>query len=182
MNRFASALASQENKTLTENGAKTYKSSLSSVLDLFASGGAFRTRDEKSIELAVGKAFAEDPELTLKTLFYLRDVRGGQGERRTFRIGMRFLATQDSEVVKANLRHVPTYVRFDDLVNFLGTPVEQSVLGVLAEQFVKDCKALKSGADISLLAKWLPSENTSSKTTRKNAAVVRAAFGCNYLS
>ncbi len=75
----------------TENGALTYVTSASKVLDLFAQGGALRSRSESEINQMVQKAYSEDPKLTIATLLYLRDIRGGQGEKRTFRTAIRYL-------------------------------------------------------------------------------------------
>lgn len=78
MNKFMNGLKSEYNYTRTENGAVTYKSTLDGLMDLFALGGAYRTRSEDEVITLFEKAFAEDEVHALKCLFYLRDVRGGK--------------------------------------------------------------------------------------------------------
>lgn len=77
-NKFMNALTNEYNKTLTENLATTYKSTLSGLLDLFALGGAYRNRSDEDCILLFKKAFDEDPSYAMKCLFYLRDIRGGK--------------------------------------------------------------------------------------------------------
>lgn len=72
------ALKKATNYTYTENGAITHKSTLNKVLDMFAMGGACRSRSEEDIIVMFDNAFKEDEVLALKCLFYLRDVRGGK--------------------------------------------------------------------------------------------------------
>ena len=85
MNKLLDGLKEKANLTTTENGALTHKTSKSYVLDYFAQGSALRNRDKDSIISLFNDAFQEDSLLTMKVLFNSRDVRGGQGERKTFR-------------------------------------------------------------------------------------------------
>ena len=89
MNKFMNGLQDSANFTYTENGGVTHKTTRSDLLDMFAMGAAMRTRSDEDVILMFRKAFAENPEYALKCLFYIRDVRGGQGERRFFRVCMR---------------------------------------------------------------------------------------------
>lgn len=77
-NKFMNALKNESNYTLTENDAVTYKSTLDGLLDLFALGGAYRTRSDADCINLFKKAFEENETYALKCLFYLRDVRGGK--------------------------------------------------------------------------------------------------------
>ena len=74
------------NVTYTENGAVSNASTLEPCLDFFAVSGALRSADdERVLELFV-RAFTASPDYALRTLFYTRDIRGGVGERRVFKI------------------------------------------------------------------------------------------------
>ena len=172
-NKFLNAMKDASNFTHTENGALTHKTTKSKLLDLFAMGAAYRSRSDEDVIMLFRKAFQEDPVYALKCLFYIRDVRGGQGERRFFRVCMRDLATQDLSAAKRNLPHIPEYGRWDDLLVFIGTPLEKDALAVIKTQLVLDVQCKTP----SLLAKWLPSENTSSAKTRAQAAIVRKYLG-----
>lgn len=77
-NTFVAALEEQFNYKFTENGAIALKTTGSKVYDLFAFGGAYRTRSDADCILLFKEAFEEDPTLALKALFYLRDCRGGK--------------------------------------------------------------------------------------------------------
>ena len=88
--------------TTTANGAKTYPSTYSKVLDLFSKGGAYRARSESDIIALFKSAFYAETAVTLKVLCYLRDVRGGQGERRFFRVCLNWLADNHPQVVINN--------------------------------------------------------------------------------
>lgn len=136
-------------------------------------GGALRSRSVRDIESLVEKAFNEDPVLTMKCLFYLRDVRGGQGERRVFRTAMKFLTNLDTNAVSRNLKQIPKFGRFDDMFSFMGTYLEDEAVDLIDTQLASDLKSDKP----SLLAKWLPSENTSSKSTVALAIKLRMAIG-----
>lgn len=173
MNKFMNGLRQNTNFTLTENGAVTHKSTLNGLMDLFALGGAYRSRsDEDCITLFI-RAFDEDPAHALKCLFYLRDVRGGQGERRFFRVVTRWLAINRTEVMQRNLQYVPEFGRWDDLYTFVGTPLEDAAFSIMYHQLALDVKCNTP----SLLGKWLKSENTSSKESRKLGEKTRIAFG-----
>ncbi len=85
-------LNAETNLTRTENGALAHKSTDSYLLDFFAQGGAMRNRSDMDIITMFSKAFAEDELLALRTLFYFRDIREGQGERNTFKVVIKYLA------------------------------------------------------------------------------------------
>lgn len=78
MSNFVNALVADSNFTYTENGAGSYRSTLDSLLDLFALGGAYRTRSDADVINLFKKAFEENETYAMKCLFYLCDVRGGK--------------------------------------------------------------------------------------------------------
>lgn len=174
-NKFLEAMKSADNTTRTENGAVTYKSTLNGLYDLFSMGAAYRTRSESDCIVLFKKAFEEDPVYAMKCLFYLRDVRGGQGERRFFRTVCYYLAQtkSTSDIMRHNLRYVPEFGRWDDLYAFVGTPLEGHAFEMIGDQLMLDLKCKTP----SLLAKWLKSENASSKLTRALGTRTRIALG-----
>lgn len=161
------------NETTTTNGAKAYKSTQSAVLDLFSQGGAMRQRSDQDIVSLFSKAYAEDATLALKTIFYLRDITQGQGERRFFRLSLRHLAVHNKDSLVKNLHLIPMYGRWDDMWELLETGVKGDVVALVKRQLIADKKAERP----SLLAKWMPSENASSYKTKKNAKIFRQALG-----
>ena len=176
MNKFMNGLTNAANYTLTENGAVTHTSTRSDLLDMFAMGAAMRKRTDEDVILMFRKAFKENPSYALKCLFYIRDIRGGQGERRFFRVCMRDLAFQNTEAAMRNLRHVPEFGRWDDLYVFVGTPLEAAALNFMKEQLALDIQCKTP----SLLAKWMKSENTSSAESRRLATITRKAMSMNH--
>ena len=175
-NTFMNGLKTAHNYTYTENGALTHKSTMNSLYDMFAMGGAYRSRSEADCILLFKKAYAENPKYALKCLFYLRDVRGGQGERRFFRTCFNWLVKHDLEAVRRNLIHVPEYGRWDDLYCLVGTPLENEAFKIIKNQLALDldCKTP------SLLAKWLKSENTSSYKSKELGHVTRKHLGMTH--
>ncbi len=176
-NPFVQAMTNAANVTFTENGALTNKSTLSSVLDWFGAGGALRQRTPQDTINIFTRAFAEDRLTALKVLFYFRDVREGQGERNTFRIIAKYLGENYSEVVRKNLENIPFYGRFDDLYCLIGTPLEKDVFELISKQLKADLRAMKAGEPVSLCAKWLKSENTSSAESCRLGRKTREALG-----
>lgn len=176
-NPLVAGLVKGTNVTLTENGALTNKSTLNNLLDWFAAGGALRERDENSIVSLFQKAWGDDALKALKVLFYFRDIRGGQGERRTFRTCLKWLANNHRKAVEANLENVPFYGRWDDLYALEGTPLEAVALDLIRRQLLTDEEAMVEGQSVSLLAKWLKSENTSSKESVRLARKTRESLG-----
>lgn len=160
MSKLLNAIKTDTNYTLTENGAVTHTSSLSDLLDFYYHAPARRGQDNTGLfRLALG----EDRQLALRALCYIRDIRGGQGERETFRQGLRELNTNFPELFVALLPHVPEYGRWDDLTEFVNVP---AVVMMVSKQLEADLYAMIEGKSISLLAKWMPSVNTSSKATK----------------
>ena len=165
------------NQTYTENGAVTPETTLSDNLDLFATIGALRQASEDEIALRFSRAFAEDPRLAMKNLFYARDVRGGLGERRVFRAILRWLAENAPDALRTNAPLISEYGRWDDLLALLGTRAEDVALEAIRSQFTADMQALAHDGAVSLLAKWLPSPNASSAAAVADAKRVARALG-----
>ena len=173
MNQLLNGLKNQSNFTLTENGAITHKTTKSMLLDMFAMGAAMRNRSDNDVILMFKNAYDENPEYALKCLFYHRDCRGGSGERRFFRVCMNWLAKTHPEAAKRNMPFIAEFGRWDDMYCLMGTTLEKDMFALLKKQFVLDL----SCETPSLLAKWLPSCNASSKDTIAKGNRTREAFG-----
>lgn len=173
-NGFLNSLQSQLNTTLTENGAVTNKSSLDPIVDFFGLAGAMRNTPEAAADL-FDAAYASDPQTAVRTMFYLRDVRGGQGERDVFRACLNRLASNDFEGhYSTSLQWVPTYGRWDDVLHAgLSVPV----VSMIQRQMNRDLIALRRGESVSLMAKWLPSENASSQATALLGEALATSLG-----
>ena len=172
-------LKQEANKTVTENGAVTHLTTESDCLDLFATIGALRHASDSEIEARFIRAFSENRDIAMKLLFFARDIRGGLGERRVFKVILNWLAENEPSSVLKNLQYVAEYGRYDDLLCLMGTPCEHQMLDVLKAQFDKDNEALKVGGEVSLLAKWLPSVNASKAQTVLYAKKIAKHFGMN---
>ena len=164
---FLSELEKGTNRTYTANGAVSNRSTFDPLLDFFANAGAMRTKTDEAIRL-FNNAYSADANLAMRTLFYLRDVRGGQGERAVFRA---ILDTLDLETIQKIAKFIPEYGRWDEV------PLNMVTMPALYSQLVEDEANMKAGKPVSLLAKWLPSNNTSSAKTRAKAQLLIANWG-----
>ena len=180
---FATAMHREGTRKLTENGAAAYDSTAQgALLDLFSQIGALRPRTDHEIEQKFAAAFREDKLLATKMLFYSGDIRqGGLGERRTFRICLRWLAENHPEIVNKNIELIPYFNRFDSWFVLCGTKCEKLMWENVAKTLAADMKAYNASTakkivPVSLLAKWMPSENTSSVQTRQMAAKAMRAL------
>lgn len=170
-------LRKEANKTYTENGAATYKSTESFCLDLFATAGALRDASDEELISRFIKAFAEDRDIAMKLLFYARDVRGGLGERRFFKVILKYLAENEAETVVKNIANIAEYGRYDDILVLIGTPCEKEAMAYIKKELEADLKALGEGYEVSLLAKWLPSVNATNKDTVLAGKKIAKALG-----
>lgn len=172
-NKFEAALKATMNDevSMTENGACGYKTSGAKLLDINFAISSLRSKSESEVEKMFSEAYYENPLLACKFLFFLRDIRGnGMGERRSFRICFKWLASVRPDVAKALIKLIPEYGRWDDLICLAEDKnVCSIVIDVIDAQWENDFKNMNDGKPISLLAKWMPSINTSSPATVKLA-------------
>lgn len=169
---FAEAIKNETKWTRTENGAVALNTTSNACLDLFGTIGALRKADEARITSLFEEAYKENPLLATKILFYARDIRGdkettGLGERRVFRIILKYAALHHPECIRPNLDLIGVYGRYDDLYELIGTPLEDDMWSAMKKQFEEDKINLEKGNVISLLAKWIKTADASSEKTRK---------------
>lgn len=171
MSTLLQAITNEQTVTTTENGAVTYSSSLSHLVDLFALGGALRNRADNEVIALFSKAFVTDQLLALKMLFYFRNIRGGQGERKVFRTCLKWLANVNPRSVELNIHNVVHYGRWDDLFILKDTPVwKNAILPLIRNKFLLQEKP-------DLFWKWIPSNNCSSKESKKLANEISKYLG-----
>lgn len=160
---FSNAMNQYQNLTRTENDAVALSTTKSKLLDMFASAGAMRNRSHGEVERMFLDAMQEDKLLATKMMFYTRNIRGGLGERKTFRSMLYSLAVEYPDIVRKNIRLIPQFGRWDDLYTLIGTPVEEDMWNLVRKQWKADFAMMENKFNISLMAKWLKSVNTSSK-------------------
>lgn len=172
---FMSAIRNELNNEtkLTENGAVGYRTTGKKLLDLNFSVASLRGASEQAIINKFMDAYYENPVIAVKWLFYARDVREGLGERKLFRTAFKQLAVDKPEIVRYIFNFVPEYGRYDDLWCLLDTSLKNDVIAVVREQLGEDHTNMRNKKSISLLCKWLPSENASSKETKRYATIIR---------
>ena len=178
MNFMNSLKETMNNETqLTENGAVGLRTTGKKLLDLNFSVSSLRNKSDKEIVDKFVNAFYEDKMLAMKWLFYARDAREGIGERRTFRVIMKYLAENHPSVDKAVITLIPEFGRFDDMLGLLDTELKTDVISFIKKQLNEDAKNMMENKSVSLLAKWLPSCNASSKESKRLAKVIYKSIG-----
>jgi len=142
MNSFVSAVKDQS--TRTTNGMVARKSTASACVDLFFKIGASRGKDITKDFVA---AYAENKEVALRIAQWVRDARGGAGEREIFRQILTYLDKHDQDAAAKLLMKVPEIGRWDDIF-----VVKSDKLKYQAYSMLGDALRAKNG----LAAKWTP--------------------------
>lgn len=152
----------------TENGALTNETSLNNCVDLFFTIGASRNSSKKSKIITFNKAFNENPLMALKILFWVRDVRGGAGERNTFTEIIQSIGNRRPDLIEKNISLIPEYGRWSDVLVLLDTKSDNFALNLIKEGI--------SSRD-NLCAKWLPRCSGKNYTKRRWANKIRKFLG-----
>jgi len=152
MNELVKATLTKD--TTTANGMRTNSTSLNKCLDFFFIAGASRNMIEKDITSLFGAAIAENPNIALKILFWARDVRGGAGERRIFRICMLWLSENHPTISAEVTKHIPEFGRWDDILYGDTVTALEEIMWAL-------------GGANALCAKWMPRKGPVANRIRK---------------
>lgn len=167
MNAVRQTLDNEYNVSITENGAVGYRTTGKNLLDLNFVVASLRKMSDNEVSKRFMKAFYEDQILAMKWLFYARDVRGGLGERRLFRVVLADLVKSNPEMVIPVINLIPEYGRYDDLWCLLDDNAAADVVyQIVDSQLKRDWENMAAKKPISLIAKWMPSINASSAKTK----------------
>lgn len=156
---FYDAMTTDDARTL--NNAVTNSTSGNALVDFFFSVGSLRNATDQEIQSRFARAYGEDRLSALKILFYGRDVRGGQGERRLFRVVIHWLAEVDPDALLANLHLIPHYGRWDDLFVLVNTRLRYDIYDLFGGALANND---------SLAAKWMPRERSRLDSLAKDMA------------
>lgn len=155
------AALERDGKTLTQNDCVTHITSSSPLTDLFFTIAALRGASDSKVLAHFGPAFESNPEAALKILFWARDIRGGQGERKVFRTIINQLAHHSADILRPNISLIPTYGRWDDVLSLFSTPLERDALQLIDNSLRNDPTVAP------LCAKWMPREKSSKASFAK---------------
>ncbi len=160
----------------TEKGAKSYSVSGDPRVDLFFKSvrnmpcadfsAAEDTEEakEKYFEFLLEECWKKSALDTLRLGFYIRDCRGGKGEKLLFRAFCRWLLREHIHDLRINMDSIPFFGSWKDLlIIFLGTPQESRAILQLANQLSNDKDKLgaKEENEITLASKYAPNEGGS---------------------
>lgn len=165
---------------VTENGALGFVTSGHKIVDLNFAIPSYRNNIDKAL---FEQAFNEDRNLTLKWLLYLRDVRNGVGERKSFRDFMQYLCSSHEEIALKFIENIDIaeYGRWDDYVYLYfaikSKKIKDVIINIIKNQLKNDLVNCKNEKNVSLLAKWMPSVNASSENTKKQAKILYRKLG-----
>ena len=205
MNTFMDALTNNE-KSYTANDGTAYCTSGSTLVDLNFSVpvlrqvavdfygkskhnryfyGADRAMDAVEALRLFITSYEEDPLYTMKWLMYARNIKLGLGERDVFRMMLTKIGDLHPEMALQFIigTELWNYGRWDDVLRiFFDTTsafLHDGLGELIANQFRRDVMGCELGDSISLLAKWMPSNNTSSKQKRSEAVILQSLLHLN---
>lgn len=164
---FADSLKDEVKWAMTENGEVCKTTTDNPLLDLFATIGALRSRSEDEIVNKFILAYNFDPLHTVRCVFYARDIRGGLGERNTFRILIHFMGNYCPSTLLKNFEFIKEMGRWDDFYSLIGTKVEDQMWEYISNQLNLDICNYEQNKPISLLAKWLKKADSTSGNTKR---------------
>ena len=200
MNTFMNALTNNE-KSYTANDGTAYRTSGSPLVDLNFSVPALRqaavnfygkskhnryfygedcTMDAVDALRLFITSYEEDPLYTMKWLMYVRHIKLGLGERDIFRMMLTKIGDLHPEMALQFIigTELWNYGRWDDVLRIFfdttSTILHDGLGEVISNQFRRDVIGCSLGDSISLLAKWMPSNNTSSKEKRSEAVILQS--------
>ena len=200
---FIDALKSTTgNVSYTENGMQGYKTSGNAYTDFLYKVTSFRNKDdldtrEECLDFISSFENSQDKKYLLKFIFYIRDPRNGVGERA---LGRQLLATlfedfnfeNKEEIFKWVVNNLYDYARWDDLIYLMQSLYSINCEAADNETFSKhlmmivdylkstlenDLKMLHEKKPVTLLAKWMPSINASSQSSKSQAKFLITRFG-----
>lgn len=158
----------------TKEGAKTHEHSMNHALEFFSKAGSLYTNTSRMPFYGKGyestpkelfiNSFIVDPHLSMRLLFWLRDCRGGAGNRSGSKDIYTWLAQNHPDWIKLNMHLLPVHGRWSDLVSLFKTPLREQAGKFWA-------KAIYDG-DV-LAAKWAKRHH---KPTRKALGMKEAEF------
>ena len=178
-------LKSDDNKTLTENGAVAYKSIGDKLVDLDASVMSLRNATAEEVMEKFHAVYSENPENAIIWMFMVGDIREGKGERDTFNRCMDFLVKHNPKVVGSLLPLIPEYTRWDYATRLMLSDddyVSRKAEDLVVEQLREDIAAVEAGKNPSLLAKWLPSIQTKKAGQRRIVFKIEKQMGLDHKS
>ena len=200
MNTFMNALTNNE-KSYTANDATAYCTSGSKLVDLNFSVPTLRqpavdfygeskhnhhfystarTMDAVEALRRFITSYEEDPLYTMKWLMYARHIKLGLGERDLFRMMLTKIGDLHPEMALQFIigTELWNYGRWYDVLRIFfdttSTILHDGLGEVISNQFRRDVIGCSLGDSISLLAKWMPSNNTSSKEKRSEAVILQS--------
>lgn len=159
----------------TENGALSFPTTDDARLDLFFK--TVRGINVTDLYQLIEKSWEISKRDTLRTMFYVRDCRGGKGEKKIFWHFMIWLWDNHREYFINNMHCVPHYGSFKDLKRIMeshdedgslmcvartavGGALSKTVISFWCDVIKKDTESMDSGNPISLAAKWIPIQDT----------------------
>ena len=166
------------NSTTTLNGAVSNKSSLNKSLDLFSMGA---TTDNSNKEKLILEALVSNPTEAIKVVFYLRDCRGGQGNKDSLRILNKIILTKLASYddfmsgYYKLLPYIPEIGSWKDVYQLYGS---NEILNAFILEFVA-----QNIPTNGLCAKWFPRQShfhkDFAKYTEKSIGEIRRAVAAN---
>lgn len=202
MEKLAKAFRDTSELVWTENGAPSYTSASikndvlrlfyevsathKQIVDTYKDAGSltkrwglFQTEWRKRFVRVYKRSDEATQKLLLRLLVMIRDPRKGMGERAMFRRVLYDLY-RDKLINPLHLASViAEHGRWDDLISVFVKVKEgrRFIAKLIVLQLNEDVKNMEVGKPVSLLAKWMPKENTSSKQTRRAAHLFIREFG-----
>lgn len=185
-NKFLSSLKkadARESVSITENGAVGYARSGHALTDFFFKVGSMRKAGPIEIANAFAEVYAEDKQRALELMFFIRDCRGGQGEKHVFNAIFGWVIKNDPSAAISLLSLVPEYgswKSFFELTPYFlsaSEDVRKAANTLFMDQWDNDIDAMNADKSISLMAKWCPSANASSRDTKNLARYWRSVLG-----